>query len=473
MSIKAAAAKLNYFDNLPDEITASILTYCNPKTTSPVSRRFADVNENYVLQDTAYELDQKAFFQNFHSPNSQKVENIYQRLQKELNQFLSTEREKQQIKTKLEQIKNDSLKSQIIWMNKFLNDLNLVHFIKRAHPFQANLYRDDLILYAQNIRQKLKNDPSFSSSLTEIHFGFEASLTRLPKEIGFYKNLNRLSLDDQLAGFSFKNLEKLQSLTRLSLSNSRLESIPQEVLSLKNLTALTIDYNRLTKLPGELKNLSQLQNLSLKFNKLTWQTKNSINRLMERTLTRIELKGNFLNDLVTGVFLKNPVIMGNILGAAFIIGLIAFEIFNFGISGLIIDSACLLFYVIVSLAFYSQPEDSYKKIIAKLLMGLALTAILWKGIDYLAVHNAFEKAANILTKTYQQTFQVWPSIANKTVFNSEQIAYLYGGIIIDQLIYGVINLIVLGAKIGPLARDLFNTYIGIPMYNFVHHNFQE
>ena len=91
-------------------------------------------------------------------------------------------------------------------------------------------------------------------------------LSVFPKKIGKLKNLQKLFLDDNLLTELSKEIGNLKHLQVLFLSNNQLSELPKEIGELKNLQVLHLNGNQLSEFPKEILDLENLQTLSLAHN---------------------------------------------------------------------------------------------------------------------------------------------------------------------------------------------------------------
>ena len=93
-------------------------------------------------------------------------------------------------------------------------------------------------------------------------------MTHLPKEIGFYKDLQHLDLRFNSLHELPEEISKLENLTELLISDNKFKEIPKQIFELSNLTNLSIRDNEITELPTEIGKLKNLTSLYIFENKI-------------------------------------------------------------------------------------------------------------------------------------------------------------------------------------------------------------
>ena len=141
--------------------------------------------------------------------------------------------------------------------NYYNSNLNSL-FIKRF---------SDLPEYNSNVPQSLRNLGIISMDITRLDLK-DRGLTSIPKEIGNFKNLNKLYLSSNNLTSLPKEIGNLKTLTLIDLSINNLTSIPEEFGKLKNLIHLNLGTNKLRIIPPAIGNLKNLEVLNLWGNKL-------------------------------------------------------------------------------------------------------------------------------------------------------------------------------------------------------------
>ena len=130
-------------------------------------------------------------------------------------------------------------------------------------------------------------------NLKELYL-WKNNLTSLPKEIGNLKKLEEIVLQSNSLTSLPKEIGLCKNLKKIYLNENNLTSIPKEIGNLKNLKELYLWNNNLTSIPKEIGLLKNLKELDLGDNNLTSIPK-EISRCKELRL--LLLNGNNLTSL--------------------------------------------------------------------------------------------------------------------------------------------------------------------------------
>ncbi|MEO9891995.1 leucine-rich repeat domain-containing protein [Aurantibacter sp.] len=103
--------------------------------------------------------------------------------------------------------------------------------------------------------------------LKELDLDDNVNLTELPKTIGLLTNLKYMELDNNKLKELPQEFGQLTSLEDLDLNENLFTEFPEALIQLPNLIDLDISDNFLTKLPSEIKQMTALRELKLSNNK--------------------------------------------------------------------------------------------------------------------------------------------------------------------------------------------------------------
>lgn len=123
-------------------------------------------------------------------------------------------------------------------------------------------------------------------------------LTEIPPQVFTLKELEVLSLSNNLIESVPDSITRLQNLTTLDLSFNGLTELPDSITRLRNLTTLNFGNNELTELPDSIARLQNLTVLHLSDNLLT-ELPDPITQLQK--LIFLDLSDNILTDLPESV----------------------------------------------------------------------------------------------------------------------------------------------------------------------------
>lgn len=112
-----------------------------------------------------------------------------------------------------------------------------------------------------------------TSNTILLKWDTEKTLTKLPKEIFFWRNLNLIYANNQKLTSLPNSIGKITTLTGLHLSNNNLTKLPESIGLIKNLLSLDLSNNPLKSLPQSMSNLENLATLNLKGTRLDEQTR--------------------------------------------------------------------------------------------------------------------------------------------------------------------------------------------------------
>ena len=86
----------------------------------------------------------------------------------------------------------------------------------------------------------------------------KSKLTKFPKEIFLFKNLQELDLSNNAIASIPDSINKLKNLRKLSLSKNGLTTFPKALCNLKGLKWLILSKNKIPAIPKEIGNLTNL-----------------------------------------------------------------------------------------------------------------------------------------------------------------------------------------------------------------------
>ena len=117
-------------------------------------------------------------------------------------------------------------------------------------------------------------------------------ITHLPKEIGFYKDLQNLDLRFNSLDELPEEITKLKNLTKLLISGNKFKEIPKQIFELSNLKGLSIRDNEITELPSQIEKLKNLEELYIYGNKIKCLPKEigNLSKLEYLSIQRTQIK---------------------------------------------------------------------------------------------------------------------------------------------------------------------------------------
>jgi Leucine-rich repeat (LRR) protein len=154
-----------------------------------------------------------------------------------------------------------------------LSSLKEVDFVRNDFPAKSQFHLEKceklkrINLSKNNVLiENLANDTV--KSLQNLILSFN-TIERVPKEIGYFKNLKELQLAENNIKSKYINsaISSLENLTSLSFYKNKLDSLPSSIFQLDSLKELDLYFNEISILPSEIGNLSQLERFYIAHNK--------------------------------------------------------------------------------------------------------------------------------------------------------------------------------------------------------------
>lgn len=266
-------------DCLPTEMLAQILLYVDhPTNTALVCRRWRDISNNLSTEFIKNSLLPQPWAVIF-TPNISTIK-VYKRAVTALID-------------ELRELYYPGYLSEIRFSGEQKHAIVSVNFyrILRQKIIEANLlsFADSLPHASSSSRRSVKMD--FMKTLDlfaspedreEKHFrvGYPVTtleelrmnwkhVTRLPKEIEYFKSLRILDLSENKLKTLTSSIGSLSYLQEIRVDRNQLEALPIEIGHLQNLKQLVLNNNRLKSLPKEIGDLKALEVLDIGNNQLT------------------------------------------------------------------------------------------------------------------------------------------------------------------------------------------------------------